>query len=219
MGMRRKSGPDLCDLMPSDALELLSASGAKLVHDIGLEVVRSVVYDILTGKNLRDSTELLTRRRIATLNLALVEMFVKGSAASSTFVEQLPELATRALQRKRIAKPERWLAQWMLGLTDKAFQNVLRDDPRALSDYRERYVMTCKEVIEKYASQAGSLSGSLELTSGHKAEINWLFLTYLLNAVGAETRVGISSPYTWIQTRTHHKYWKAPQSVLVVLAR
>lgn len=185
--MPRRSTPDLKDLISPVALELLSASGAKLVHDIGIDVVRSVVFDVLTGKNLRDSTELLTRRRIATLNLAIVEMFVKGSSSSATFVEQLPEMATRILQRKRITKAERWLAQWMLGLTDKAFQNVLRDDPKALADYRERYVSTCHEVIARYETEAGSLSGFVEMSSGAKAEINWLFLTYLLSTVGAET--------------------------------
>ena len=84
----------LTDLISPADLDLLSASGSQLVEQIGLDVVRGVVLDILTGKNLRDSTESLTRRRIATLNLATVELFIKGSANSKDFVNQLPKIAT-----------------------------------------------------------------------------------------------------------------------------
>jgi len=116
---------------------LLSASGSQLVEQIGLDVVRGVVLDILTGKNLRDSTEALTRRRIAMLNLATVELFIKGSANSKDFVNQLPKIATDILSKGNLSKAERWLAQWILGLTDKAFQNVLRDNPEAIAEYRD----------------------------------------------------------------------------------
>ena len=178
---------NLSDLLSPAAVGLLSASGSKLVRQIGIDVVRGVVYDVLTGRNLRDSTEVLTRRRIAALNLALVGMFTKGSATSEGFVQSLPDLASETLQRRGIAKSERWIAQWVLGLTDKAFQNVLRDDPQALIEYRDRYIRTCQEVIAECEREQGVLSGVLQLGSGVRAEINWLFLTYLMSAVGAQT--------------------------------
>ena len=136
-------------LLSSDTIELLSASGEKLIRQVGMDVVRGVVYGILSGKNLRDSTEIITRRRIATLNLAILNMFLKGSETSSDFIQNLPHITSDILQRKKIAKSERWVTQWMLGLTDKAFQNVLRDDPKALTEYRNRYIETCIEVIEQ----------------------------------------------------------------------
>ncbi len=177
----------LSDLLDPSALALLSASGSELVQQVGLDVVRSVVLDILQGRNLRDSTEALTRRRIAALNLATLTLFLKGSSLSDGFVADLPTLSQQILSRKRVDKTERWLAQWMLGLTDKAFQNVLRDDPRALEDYRERYVATCRDVIAAYATEQGELHGQIELSNDLKAEINWLWMTYLLNAIGAQT--------------------------------
>jgi len=97
-------------LLSPAALDLLSASGSDLVQQIGLEVVRGVVLDILKGKNLRDSTEVLTRRRIAALNLAMLTLFVKGSSLSEDFISHLPLLATEILTRKRVNKAERWLA-------------------------------------------------------------------------------------------------------------
>jgi hypothetical protein len=176
----------LSELMSPAALKLLTASGSDFVKQIGIDVVRGVVLDVLTGKNLRDSTEVLTRRRIAALNLATVNLFLQGSTTSADFVRQLPYLATDILTRKRLTKSERWLAQWALGLTDKAFQNVLRDNPSALADYRDRYVEACRGVIVNHTQEHGELTGALELDSGVKAEVNWLLMTYLLNTIGAQ---------------------------------
>ncbi|NOT61739.1 MAG: CfrBI family restriction endonuclease, partial [Acidobacteria bacterium] len=178
---------NLSELMSPAALRLLSASGVDLVKQIGMDVIRGVVLDVMTGKNLRDSTEVLTRRRIAALNLATVNLFLQGVAHSSDFIEQLPHLATDILARPRLTKAEKWLAQWTLGLTDKGVQNILRDDAGALANYRDRYIETCREVIERHEQEKNQLSGELKLTSGVKAEINWLLLTYLLNTIGAQT--------------------------------
>ena len=177
----------LTDLISPADLDLLSASGSQLVEQIGLDVVRGVVLDILTGKNLRDSTEALTRRRIATLNLATMELFIKGSANSRDFVNQLPKIATDILSKGNLSKAERWLAQWILGLTDKAFQNVLRDDPEAIAEYRDRYIQICDEVIAARKTEKGSLQGEITINGNQKAQINWLWITYLLNTIGAQT--------------------------------
>ena len=114
MPKNKKQLNALTDLISPADLDLLSASGSQLVKQIGLDVVRGVVMDILTGKNLRDSTEALTRRRIATLNLATMELFIKGSANSEEFVNQLPKIATDILAKGNLSKAERWLAQWIL---------------------------------------------------------------------------------------------------------
>jgi hypothetical protein len=175
--------------MSPTTLRLLSASGSDLIRQVGLEVVRGVVLDVLTGRNLRDSTEVLTRRRIAALNLATVNLFLQGATRSDDFAKQLPYLAADILTRKRLTKAEKWLAQWALGLTDKAVQNVLRDNnnPDALTEYRDRYIATCHEVIANHEQTYGKLSGVLKLSPEVSAEVNWLLMTYLLNTIGAQT--------------------------------
>lgn len=187
---KRKSGPNaLTELISPADIALLSASGSQLVQQIGLDVVRGVVLDILTGKNLRDSTEALTRRRIATLNLATFELFLKGSALSKDFINQLPTLATEILTKGNLSKAERWLAQWLLGLTDKAFQNVLRDNPEAIAEYRDRYIEICDEVVKARNAETGKLKGEISINGNvnARAQINWLWITYLLNTIGAQT--------------------------------
>jgi len=177
----------LTELMAPSALKLLTASGDDFVKQMGIDVVRGVVFDILTGKNLRDSTEILTRRRLASLNLATVNLFLKGSSLSADFLKNLPQIASELLVRKKLAKSEKWFCQWVLGLTDKAFQNVLRDDPKAISEYRDRYIEACRDIISNHQKEFGELTGSLKISSEMMAEINWLFITYLLNTVGAQT--------------------------------
>lgn len=177
----------LSDLLSPSARALLSASGSRLVRELSMDVVRAVVYDVLTGRNLRDSTEVLTRRKIAMVNLAIVEMFIRGYSLSPDFITTLPTMAAESLQRRRSDKAERWLAQWILGLTDKSVQNVLRDDVKALVEYRDVYIRTCQKAVEDTVNERGSLAGQLELSPELRAEVNWLFVLYLANTVGAST--------------------------------
>ncbi|MBN1902092.1 CfrBI family restriction endonuclease [Candidatus Sumerlaeota bacterium] len=175
------------DLLSSETLKLLSATGKDLVKQVGFEVIRGVVFDVLTGKNLRDSTETLTRRRIVQLNLATVNFFLNGASKYEDFVNKLPYMIENILRGKGINKSEKWLGQWILGLTDKAFQNVLRDDPLSLARYRDKYIETCKEVMEQHQKSYGELTGTLQIGSNIKAEISWLLMVYLLNTIGAQT--------------------------------
>jgi len=208
---------ELTELMSDESLNLLDASGPELVKRMGMEAVRSVVLDVLSGRNVRDSTEMLTRRRLASLNAATVAMFLKGTEVQSKagliprglprslwkiplhtpqlaagwvdsdFIEQLPAIAARILKRGRLSKPERWVALWALGLTGKASQNILRDDASLLVEYRERYASTCEDVIRESLVQFGHLDGEIRLGEGISAEIGWKFIVYLLGAVGAQT--------------------------------
>lgn len=179
--------PSLSELMGDDAPGLLDSSGADLVKRVGIEAVRTVVLDVLSGKNLRDSTEVLTQRRLAALNTATVYMLLRGTALRPGFVEQLPAIATRILEGKGLSKSERWVAQWALGLTDKASQNVLRDDASLLQEYKARYVATCEEVIRESVAEFGQLGGEIRLGDELTTDITWKFMVYLLGIVGAQT--------------------------------
>ena len=119
--------------------------------------------------------------------MALLHLFLQGTADSKDFVQNLPSIAADTLTRNRLAKSERWLANWLLGLTGKSVQNVLRDNPQLIEDYRQRYVETCSEIIAKNASMYGELTGTLKLGATREAEIDWLFMLYLMNTVGAQT--------------------------------
>jgi len=189
-----EKGP-LGNLITPASLKLLTGSGAELIEQIGLDVVREIIFDILTGKNVRDSTETLTRSRITALNLATATLFFRGASTTPDFVNRLPYLAAETLARPGLTKPERWFAQWILGLTDKAFQNVLRDDKTLIDGYRDRYIEACNEIINNYKQEYGELTGTLRLAQTAKegptditeTSVDWLLITYLLNTIGSQT--------------------------------
>lgn len=184
---KRDTSSPLADMIGPETLKLLSGSGVELIQQVGFDVIRGIILDVLTGRNLRDSTETLTRSRIATLNMALLHLFLEGATDSKDFMQNLPSLAADTLTRNRLAKSERWLANWLLGLTGKSVQNVLRDNPLLIEDYRRRYVETCSEIIAKNISIYGELTGTLRLGAEKEANIDWLFMLYLMNTVGAQT--------------------------------
>lgn len=182
-GMTEKG--NLSNLLSKDSMELLTSNGVELARRIGIETIRDVVLDILMGKNLRDSTEFITRRRISFLNLSLFDMFLNNTGRSDIY--KLIDRAAAILQKKQIPKSERWLAQWILGLTDKASQNILRDDLNELVSYKNNYINSCEEVIKNFESQYGSLTGAIEIDRQQKGFLSWSLLAYLLNTIGAET--------------------------------
>jgi hypothetical protein len=177
----------MAELLPETARRLMVASGADLIRQIGWEVVRGVVRDVMIGHNLRDSTEALTRKRIAHLNLAIIEMFVRQIAIDPQFPAKLPDLSANVLTQSKVRKAEKWLAQWVLGLTTKAMQNVLHDKVAAIQKYKDTYVETCKRVLVEYESQNGKLQGQLAIGADVKAEIDWLAALYLVNTIGCQT--------------------------------
>lgn len=173
-------------LIPPMLRQLLEARGVGFVRQMGADVVRQVVLDVMCGRNLRDATEMLTRRRIALVNAALVAFFLKGAAGQPDFISDLTGMAGEELRQTR-SKTERWVFQWVLGLTDKAAQNVLRDDPGALDVYMEQYVQVCREIVHECDRNFGTLSGEIRLGGNEWVQVNWEFLYHLLSAVGAGT--------------------------------
>jgi hypothetical protein len=189
MHLKKKSnlpGDNIAKLLPQDARDMITGKGREVVRQIGMDVIRGIIFEVLCGNNLRDSTEPLTRKKIATLNAATLVMFIRGEVQKKGFVEQLPIVASERLKHK-LAKDELQILQWVLGLTNKATQNVLRNSTDVLDQYRERYVHVCRDVVSACESNYGELSGTLKLSPTEKSEINWNFMVELLGTVGAQT--------------------------------
>ena len=182
---KRQSG-FVAQLMPPTLRHLLEVCGTEFVRQIGADVLRQVVFDVMCGRNLRDATEMLTRRRIALVNASLLTLFLKGLKQRPDFINNLADLVVNGLMQTH-SKTEKWLLQWLLGLTDKAAQNVLRDDFTALDAYKERYMQICREIVAECERNFGHLKGALKLESDTWVQVNWEFFYHLLNAVGAGT--------------------------------
>ncbi|PSQ70614.1 MAG: hypothetical protein BRD38_05020 [Bacteroidetes bacterium QH_9_67_14] len=169
----------LLALLPDEAADLLVHSGADYIERAGMEATRETILDVFLGQNIRSSTEKLTRERIARLGLGVTVMFHRGMDRWPDFLERLPYVAAQNLVEGGLSKPERWLNLWTLGLTNKGFQNVLRDDPQNLEDYCDQYVETCREVAEDMRECYGDAPWTRDNA--------WLLDAFLQNTVGSLT--------------------------------
>jgi hypothetical protein len=114
-------------------------------------------------------------------------MMINGASKEKNFVKKLPELASEALKIGKMQKQERWLMQWMLGLTDKAFQNVLRDSVENIEKYKKSYIEITQRAIDEFRKDYGEIQGAISLNAKTKAVLNWDFMVQLMSTVGAQT--------------------------------
>ncbi len=177
---------NIIKLMPPEARALISGKGKEVVRQVGLDIIREIVCDVLCGKNLRDSTETLTRKKLATINAATLVMFLRAESNSKGLVRQIPALASERLRQKPKGE-EKQILQWFLGLTNKATQNVLRDSTDSIIQYKDDYLKTCNEVISLAEAKYGKLTGNLQLGSNDKADIDWNLMLELMQTIGAQT--------------------------------
>lgn len=172
--------------VPTAMTELIGSRGVDVIKRIGVNEVKRVVADVLCGVNLRDSTELLTRRRIGMLNAATLVLFLRGITASSKFLEELPRIAAEGL-KDRPLKQEKWLLQWVLGLTTKGVQNILRDSHTALDNYRSHFAHTHQDIVRRCTSEFGPVAGVIRLDGQREVPVSWEFMLSLFCTIGSQT--------------------------------
>jgi hypothetical protein len=155
----------LDDLFPLGSRVLLTGTGRQFIERLGVEAVRSVVLGVLMGENIRTQTEPLTRQRIAQLSGAVVALFAQGWLSNPNFTNDLSAIALQQLgSRKKKDQASKWLANWMLGLTSKSVQNVLRSKPGQVGNYITDFEKAVAQAAEKCRIDLGDLRVTLGYT-------------------------------------------------------
>lgn len=168
------------EFFPESAWDLISVRGHDVLRRLGRSVLWGIVADVLKGKNVRDATEPLTRRRISLLNGALL-MTYTGLHGSGIRVTDIPDLARTPLMRSKDGD-ERIVLQWMPGMTGKQFQNVPRSDEEAWSSY----LVTLKEGLASSVRMSQQMYGDMPLQLwGTSASWDWAIS--MLMAIGSQT--------------------------------
>lgn len=143
---------------PKELIALAKISKSDVLNKFGTDVFKKVVYDVLTGKNVREFTEILTRTRLLESNLSLFYFFVKKMEEGLT-PKQLFLIAKDALSNKSYVKSNQPALEWMVMMTNKQTQNVLRDDH---GDGFDRLALRTQEEIlqikNKYEDKIGEIS-------------------------------------------------------------
>lgn len=179
----------LSQFFPEAATPLLLGSGRAFLARLGEEAARSVVEGVLLGENVKSRTEPLTRRRLVQVNGALLAMFVGGMRSERDFMGNVVSYAERQLNSTSTSdKVLRWPAQWVLGLTQKQIQNVLRGgNTEALSAYKDLYQDALADASAKCAELFGPIRLSISVENGSEVEMGWAELARVFSAIGAST--------------------------------
>ena len=179
------------ELFPEKGKLVLTGSGRQIIERLGVDTARQVVLAVMQGENIRRQTEPLTRRRVALATGAIVALFAKGWQEVDDFGDKLSELALEQLSAKGAHnRAIQWPAQWVVGLTGKGTQNVLRSDPEA----RQEYIDDFEAAVAEAAQRCESDYGHLEMTLGFVNEgddtrrpLGWKDITRLTTAIGSAT--------------------------------
>ena len=174
---------NLSDYIPVESLEHVKVSGADLMERIGHDELREIVVGVLCGENVRTATEPLTRRRISALNAALLLTLARASKVMTP--QEVLRRAHHEYRNLPTSDPRRIVLMWILGLTNKQVQNVLRSDEAAWSDFVKSASQVADESARFSAASFGELKWTLEV-AGDTTEWNWIWAHSFMIPVGSQ---------------------------------
>jgi hypothetical protein len=179
------------DLFPEGSRVLLTGGGKDFIERIGVEVARRVVLSVMLGENIRTQTEPLTQRRVAQVSGAMLALFARGCLEVEDFTGRLSQMAFDQIRSSRKNDNATiWPAQWLLGLTGKSIQNVLRSDSARMEEYAAEFQSNISQAAEKCRQDIGDLKMSLgfaEDPQGRRIELDWEDIARLTTAIGSQT--------------------------------
>lgn len=181
----------LDDLFPEGGRILLTGGGREFIERIGVEAIRHSILSVMMGENIRTQTEPLSRRKIAVVSGALIVLFLRGHLEIDDFTDKISEMAVSQLaKRRKRDKATTWVAQWLIGLTQKQFQNVLRSDAEGIKGYVTDFEAAIDEAATRCNEEFGDLRmelGFVEGVSGQRIQLNWEDIARLTTAIGSQT--------------------------------
>lgn len=164
-----------------DKLALLSTiSKEQLLDKLGEDVFQSVVIDVLSGKNVRQFTEILTRSRLIQSNLSLLQYFLSefilGVSPKNIF-----DNAKNSLMDGEFKRQNRATLEWLVAMTNKQTQNVLRDKH---SEVFDQLLSATHEAISDISDGFPSIQEKIKIGD---RQLTYQDLSYILLAIGSQT--------------------------------
>ena len=113
-----------------DKVQASKTSNIKVLDRLGDAVLRKVVTSILQGGNLRDLTEVHTRKRILLSNVALIVLYLKMLSDNPKIEETLSKRIGQelAMSSKIVPPHKRDVLLSLIGMTKKGWDNILRGE-------------------------------------------------------------------------------------------
>ncbi len=160
----------------------IKATRDDFIEALGDDNIKEIIVKVLLGGNVRDITEFITQRRLMNSYAALIELFANITTDHDD-VDEYANYVTNDLQRAK--GDEKIIDLWLLGLTKKGLDNIVRSEDN-IRDYKRKYTDSMKDIITDFTVSYGNLTGILE-HDNVKLELSWDRLMRLMLAAGSQT--------------------------------
>ncbi len=171
--------------IPEKGKDLVKYKGAELIDKLGHDVIADVVASILSGGNVRAMTEKLTQRRIAMSNASMLMTFIETSYSGVDLKDLYKVIENELKSKHKLSIQEKNFVYWIIGLTGKSIQNVLRGNVQNLENYINELNESLDSNEEKVIEDYGKLNGNIIL--GDKSlPITWKTFLQISMAIGTQ---------------------------------
>jgi hypothetical protein len=171
--------------IPATGKNLVKYRGIELIDRLGKDVILDVVTSILSGGNVRAMTEKLTQRRISMSNASMLMTFLTTSSQGHNIDTLYDQINAELINHKLTIEEKNYL-YWIIGLTGKSIQNVLRGDKNNLKPYLDELSESINASETKLSEEFGGLNGKL-IIDGSILDMSWKRFLQLSLAIGAQT--------------------------------
>lgn len=152
---------------------------------IGVDGMKDIIRKVLLGGNVRDITEFITQRRLIRSYAAMIDLFINILKQKTVDVQEYSDFLAHDLERARRRSEPRTLDLWLMGLTQKGLDNIVRDEANLVS-YKDSFAESTSETITDIQERFGELSGTLQL-NGVEMPLSWNTVTLMCIAIGSQT--------------------------------
>lgn len=175
------------DEIPSALASLSQITKTDVVEKLGQEPFKEAVANVLEGKNIREFTETLTRARLVNSYVETLKFFLDLKRSSDSLEVQFQK-AVRSLNAKKLySKEQKNVIRWLLGLTDKLSQNLLRDSVgQELDDFVKLHLDVCSRAdspLERFKIEITDTNN----INAEKISLNGSDFAILSSMIGAQT--------------------------------
>jgi hypothetical protein len=165
---------------------LAKYSAIEMIERVGNDAIKEVVASVLCGGNIRSLTEGLTRKRLSLSNAALFFTYLQASKKIEGFRENMSNIVSDELRHSKLSTEEKLYLEWMLGLTKKSIQNVMRGE----EETTKQYLLDLEKSLLNSSTQLTKTFGNLEGIINIGKDffwVNWKSLLQIFTAIGTQT--------------------------------
>ena len=161
----------------------ITSTRSDFTKSVGIEGTKDIIKSVLLGGNVRDVTEFITQRRLLNSYAAMMKLFTEDLGIAAESVANYTDMVTAQL--KKAKADEKVFDLWLLGLTKKGFDNIVRGKDN-IDQYGDSFKYSTQEAISDFNDQYGELSGTIKL-GDRELNIDWSLISLLFIAIGSQT--------------------------------